>query len=219
MKQVLASAICAIALIGASGVEAGTLLFSEKGAVAEEGTWLYLGAPELPQVNSGYNWSETEAVSSSRRFRVTVSANIPVDLSISTRVLVHHYEFPLPGSIVELEYSNNAGWYDEQTSGAGVRKLTHDFDVKTVATIDPNGFYIIGPTLTVYDGYIGYDRHNGEPGGVFIDIAPPAQSLAKYRVRVWDITDSVPEPATWVTMILGFGLVGGALRRQSPKLA
>jgi hypothetical protein len=28
-----------------------------------------------------------------------------------------------------------------------------------------------------------------------------------------DITTAVPEPATWAMMILGFGLVGGAMRR------
>ncbi|MEO9470373.1 PEPxxWA-CTERM sorting domain-containing protein [Parasphingorhabdus sp.] len=31
---------------------------------------------------------------------------------------------------------------------------------------------------------------------------------------VLDITSSVPEPATWAMMILGFGLVGGAMRRR-----
>lgn len=32
-------------------------------------------------------------------------------------------------------------------------------------------------------------------------------------------TAAVPEPATWLTMILGFGMVGGALRRRQRNLA
>lgn len=34
-----------------------------------------------------------------------------------------------------------------------------------------------------------------------------------------DITSSVPEPATWAMMILGFGLVGGAMRRRKTLTA
>lgn len=34
-----------------------------------------------------------------------------------------------------------------------------------------------------------------------------------YVVRVTDIS-AVPEPATWVVLILGFGMVGGAMRRH-----
>ena len=32
------------------------------------------------------------------------------------------------------------------------------------------------------------------------------------------ISAAVPEPATWVTMLLGFGLAGAALRRARPRL-
>ena len=33
------------------------------------------------------------------------------------------------------------------------------------------------------------------------------------------VTAAVPEPATWAMMIAGFGLVGGAMRRRSTKIA
>jgi len=33
------------------------------------------------------------------------------------------------------------------------------------------------------------------------------------------VTGAVPEPATWAMMIAGFGLVGGAMRRRSTKVA
>jgi hypothetical protein len=31
------------------------------------------------------------------------------------------------------------------------------------------------------------------------------------------LTASVPEPATWAMMIVGFGMVGGALRRRQAR--
>jgi hypothetical protein len=34
-----------------------------------------------------------------------------------------------------------------------------------------------------------------------------------------DVTAAVPEPATWAMMIMGFGLVGGVMRRRSTKVA
>lgn len=33
------------------------------------------------------------------------------------------------------------------------------------------------------------------------------------------VTPSVPEPATWAMMIVGFGLVGGAMRRRKTTVA
>ncbi|MCW2395902.1 MULTISPECIES: PEPxxWA-CTERM sorting domain-containing protein [unclassified Sphingobium] len=47
-------------------------------------------------------------------------------------------------------------------------------------------------TVTTYEGSAG-------GGSVFVSVVPNA----------------VPEPATWAMMILGFGLLGGALRRQA----
>jgi hypothetical protein len=35
-----------------------------------------------------------------------------------------------------------------------------------------------------------------------------------FRTYADDATGAVPEPATWAMMIMGFGLVGGAMRRR-----
>lgn len=48
--------------------------------------------------------------------------------------------------------------------------------------------------------------------GEFNGFAPVATSLDFIR-----FAQAVPEPATWLTMILGFGMIGGILRRHSPR--
>jgi PEP-CTERM motif len=39
--------------------------------------------------------------------------------------------------------------------------------------------------------------------------------LLSQRVNVLSVTPRVPEPATWAMMLVGFGVVGGALRRRA----
>jgi hypothetical protein len=41
----------------------------------------------------------------------------------------------------------------------------------------------------------------------------------KFTVTSQDATGAVPEPASWAMMVGGFGLVGGAMRRRSGKVA
>lgn len=48
--------------------------------------------------------------------------------------------------------------------------------------------------------------------GVFNVSSQGTGTPDNYVVRV---TNAVPEPATWAMLILGFGLVGGAMRRQA----
>jgi hypothetical protein len=42
-----------------------------------------------------------------------------------------------------------------------------------------------------------------------------ASEIADFAPDASSFTASVPEPATWVTLIVGFGLVGGAMRRRA----
>jgi hypothetical protein len=52
--------------------------------------------------------------------------------------------------------------------------------------------------------------------GVFGGVNPNRPFAYGTGVFTYNYTPAVPEPATWLSMILGFGLIGGALRRR-PK--
>lgn len=63
-------------------------------------------------------------------------------------------------------------------------------------------------------------------GGVFnqINISGTGTGFHPFgidNIRFESVQSAVPEPATWATMLLGFGLIGGAMRsaRRRPKLA
>jgi hypothetical protein len=76
----------------------------------------------------------------------------------------------------------------------------------------------------------------GEIGGVFhllgTNFNGPAWNSGDLTLLYWDentvdntqyitanVTTAVPEPATWAFMIVGFGLMGGALRARRPTKA
>lgn len=64
----------------------------------------------------------------------------------------------------------------------------------------PTGVVTQKVTLTnTGDTFLRYGRQNGTPSVLKVDV---------------DLTGAVPEPATWMTMILGFGVVGAAMRRR-----
>ena len=39
------------------------------------------------------------------------------------------------------------------------------------------------------------------------------------RLGIVNLQPGVPEPATWLMMIVGFGLIGAAARRRQPKVS
>jgi hypothetical protein len=42
-----------------------------------------------------------------------------------------------------------------------------------------------------------------------------ASEIADFAPDASSLTASVPEPSTWLTLIVGFGLVGAAMRRRA----
>ncbi len=70
-------------------------------------------------------------------------------------------------------------------------------------------------------GRVSYDVGSGSQiASAIIGKAPAgAPGSNTNRFVVEDIAAAVPEPATWLMMILGFGLVGSQLRRRNGKLA
>ena len=65
-----------------------------------------------------------------------------------------------------------------------------------------------GPTLA--DGFRGASSYNGRTTAFAFDVLGADQAVGPG-------SGAVPEPATWAMMIMGFGLMGGALRSQRSK--
>lgn len=60
---------------------------------------------------------------------------------------------------------------------------------------------------------------NGSFTGTQFFFAANALTSQGFRIDGVSVTGAVPEPGTWLTMILGFGLIGGVMRRKSaPRL-
>jgi hypothetical protein len=75
-----------------------------------------------------------------------------------------------------------------------------------------------------YTSPLSYTVQAGDTGyGYFRFYAPDGGYANGYlnstSVTIAALAGGVPEPATWALMILGFGLVGGVLRRQRRRIA
>lgn len=87
-------------------------------------------------------------------------------------------------------------------------------------TNDPSGTKGTNGTLANLKPYQGdYDALNGlyaTPGGTQLAGTRPT-ILARFGVGIdgmhFESFSAVPEPRSWVTMLLGFGAIGGAMRR------
>ncbi|WP_375290563.1 PEPxxWA-CTERM sorting domain-containing protein [Qipengyuania sp.] len=81
------------------------------------------------------------------------------------------------------------------------RQRWGDYSQVSLDPTDPNRFYLIGQWAREPN-----NAANGHPGGTGF-----------HRWSTWvSVVDAgfVPEPSTWVMLILGFGMIGGAMRRQ-----
>lgn len=150
---------------------------------------------------------------------------------------------PGPASMFSnLAFSFNAGdvvtlWFDVGGAQRGSR-----IDPFSVGLISPNGPFngfgnIFGTGLTTnpsFDGIAGVSSQNinilGNTPFTHSSIGFTALQSGSVRINfatnsndnigplldnvLLDISSSVPEPATWAMMIIGFGLIGSAMRRR-----
>jgi hypothetical protein len=110
-------------------------------------------------------------------------------------------------------FSKAKGWYNIVGNALTASSSTLSFDAQLAGN---NYFYFQSDTYyfpgvySIYsqaggEGIQVYDRSvRGGQGGV-IDFAPAV--------------DAVPEPATWIAMLLGFGGIGATLRRRGWMVA
>ncbi len=93
----------------------------------------------------------------------------------------------------------------------------------TGTTLDVGATYFL--TLTTTNNYWGVVNGRGtyEGGGYFQtsggNITWPNTYDMNFRITTSPVSEAVPEPATWAMLIMGFGLVGSALRRRTVATA
>ncbi len=94
----------------------------------------------------------------------------------------------------------NVGWLDD---------TQYDFSLEytsTNARVFVNGVLQLDVTGSFSNGRFGFYNYS--------------QAAVEYAGITQDVLPGIPEPSTWALLILGFGAVGGALRRRSaPKNA
>lgn len=129
--------------------------------------------------------------------------------------------------------------YDFNFDGVGNLSIQVDADLTSGTPLGDPQIFVLNPDLS----FVATNDDGGAGLNAFLNFATPAGSyilrigefdftLAEAQSNVSDagsmgdefvvifgdgVTDvvtSVPEPATWAFMIVGFGAVGGAMRRQ-----
>jgi hypothetical protein len=120
-------------------------------------------------------------------------------------------------SLTALDFSLTGGALTFDTSNADVvgggPGLVLGGDTAGVSAIDTS--------LGLDDFAFGFDPTQVSQGRTILYTIGSLQSFATADVTITQITGegSVPEPATWAMMLLGFGAMGFALRRRSPATA
>lgn len=89
-------------------------------------------------------------------------------------------------------------------------------DKISIATGAASQVFMLGDqTLTLYvDGFLDQSL---VPRSSFI--AQEQESTTATLVGHFDVASAVPEPASWAMMVLGFGFLGGALRRRGSPVS
>jgi PEP-CTERM motif len=123
---------------------------------------------------------------------------------------------PFGGSAALTGYTGPASFADGSTS---IAFTFNDFQVgeafSWLIDVDRSNInaQVIGNELIGSTGYA--DFSNGLRGlGVFQAVAGNAQA-SQFTITTFTTTPAgVPEPATWATLVVGFGLIGSAMRRR-----
>lgn len=105
-------------------------------------------------------------------------------------------------------FSKAKGWYNIVGEALSANSKTLSFDT---ALPGNNYFYFQSDTAYFPGVYSAYAQAGGEGVQVYDRSVRDGQTGV---LEFAQVAGAVPEPATWATMILGFGAVGTVLRRR-----
>ena len=134
----------------------------------------------------------------------TNSGSFSTDFGIANLVSLSSFSEALGGSFGQ---SGGTGYTFSGNPFAGLQGGSSDIGNLLVFNTTGIGTGSYGETLT-FSGYSAYPGLNNQTlSSISINII----------ARVGPVNGAVPEPASWMMMFLGFGLVGGAMRRKSTQ--
>ena len=160
-----------------------------------------------------------------------INAPIPVSAYITLGGLDWAWAIPLPGAQFAnaLSYQGTQGWRYPTAAELGAAPLATNF-LKPGGNVPFNGtgadganFQVTNATYTgagacaspyFNTGFLHCDWQdgNGQPFGPW---APGNANNSTFADQLFvRVSASVPEPASWALLTLGFGMVGSAIRRR-----
>ena len=164
----------------------------------------------------------------------SVGSNVPYDLTLDSGHYIWSFQLldPLPDGVQlnSLPPPNEwfvftKTWVDggltetvDADAGIGAPDLQWKTLVSTPSewSIDlswANDYDQCGPTPGP-SGQICSVRHEAWWNAAWLPLSQPADDFTEYVLQYEFTVQALPEPASWLTMITGFGLVGMSLRRQ-----
>jgi hypothetical protein len=195
MKKIAAAALATITLLSAGNASAASFAF---------GTYGVPGAGE--KMFADYDTlNPTLAAQSKAQIMTTMSSGT------GTTVDGTAYLSILAGGFATYAFGP-----------AGISSFS--FDASTIDSYNMLSLAFLDGTFQSFSG-AGYTgpikaraQFTADPGQRIAGITF-ASSGNSFEIDNLAVSAAVPEPATWALMILGFGVVGAAMRRRKPKLA
>lgn len=104
------------------------------------------------------------------------------------------------------------GSFTSAMTGAVVKGFESGYD-----PTKQSGATYFNSDSTTYNGSTTQTLNSGQANNMLMigaSMNGPDSNQDAFKLNMIKVTSSVPEPTTWMTMILGFGMIGAAVRRR-----